>query len=225
MILADPARWEARDPARWRSASVPAILGLTICVCAVYGDIFLVNLLTPRPYNLTRLNLPPPIGQLQWIDTGVGDLGDPGLGASDCGAGEQLHRATSSVSPFHRPISRSGPARRSSTMPSSISSSPPPSASASPSIAPAKIVFGKPPWRNQRSHRHRRDPGGTFGGDVADRAFPDPHRSGLSGRLFNTHAAVSKGRSGGGRARYRRLYNACTVKIVCRIARQTVRLR
>jgi hypothetical protein len=55
----------------WRRAVVPfaagaaaAALGLAICV-AVYGDAFLANLLTPRPYRVMRaIN---GLGRLQWI--------------------------------------------------------------------------------------------------------------------------------------------------------------
>jgi hypothetical protein len=55
----------------WRRAMAPAVigavaaaLGLAICV-AVYGDVFLANLLTPRPYRLMRaIN---GLGRLQWI--------------------------------------------------------------------------------------------------------------------------------------------------------------
>jgi hypothetical protein len=55
----------------WRRAVAPAAigaaaaaLGLAICV-AVYGDVFLANLLTPRPYRLMRVING--LGRLQWI--------------------------------------------------------------------------------------------------------------------------------------------------------------
>ena len=55
----------------WRRAVLPiaigagaAALGLMICI-AVYGDVFLANLLTARPYRVMRaIN---GLGRLQWI--------------------------------------------------------------------------------------------------------------------------------------------------------------
>jgi hypothetical protein len=55
----------------WRRAVVPAavgagaaVLGLAICT-AVYGDVFLANLVVPRPYRLMRAVYG--LGRLQWI--------------------------------------------------------------------------------------------------------------------------------------------------------------
>jgi hypothetical protein len=51
----------------WRPTSVgaaAAVIGLAICV-AVYGDVFIANLLTPRPYRIMRAI--GGIGRAQWI--------------------------------------------------------------------------------------------------------------------------------------------------------------
>jgi hypothetical protein len=51
----------------WRPAAVGAaavVIGLTICI-AVFGDVFLANLLTPRPWRLMRAVSG--IGRAQWI--------------------------------------------------------------------------------------------------------------------------------------------------------------
>jgi hypothetical protein len=71
-IIAMPATVLAwlwlRDGVRaWRPTAVgaaAAVIGLAICV-AVYGDVFLANLFTPRPYSIRRAI--DGIGRAQWI--------------------------------------------------------------------------------------------------------------------------------------------------------------
>ncbi len=71
-IIAVPATalawlWLADWRRAWRPTLVGAIaaaIGLAICV-AVYGDVFLANLLTPRPWRLMRAVIG--IGRTQWI--------------------------------------------------------------------------------------------------------------------------------------------------------------
>jgi len=71
-IIAMPATVLAwlwwRDGVRaWRPTAVgaaAAVIGLAICV-AVYGDVFIANLLTPRPYRIMRAL--GGIGRAQWI--------------------------------------------------------------------------------------------------------------------------------------------------------------
>jgi hypothetical protein len=71
-IIAVPATvlawlWLTDRRRAWRPTLVgaaAAVLGLAICV-AVYGDVFIANLLTPRPWRLMRAVIG--IGRTQWI--------------------------------------------------------------------------------------------------------------------------------------------------------------
>ena len=71
-IIAIPATalawlWLRHGWRAWRPTAVgvaAAVIGLAICI-AVYGDAFLVNLLTPRPYRIKRAI--DGIGRAQWI--------------------------------------------------------------------------------------------------------------------------------------------------------------
>jgi hypothetical protein len=71
-IVAIPATalawlWLRHGWRAWRPTAVgvaAAVIGLAICV-AVYGDVFLANLLTPRPYRIMRAI--GGIGRAQWI--------------------------------------------------------------------------------------------------------------------------------------------------------------
>jgi hypothetical protein len=59
--------WLRHGRRAWRPAAVgaaAAVIGLAICI-AVYGDVFLPNLLTPRPYRIRRAI--EHIGRAQWI--------------------------------------------------------------------------------------------------------------------------------------------------------------
>ena len=71
-IIAIPATafawlWLRHGWRAWRPTAVgaaAAVIGLAICIAA-YGDVFMVNLLTPRPWRLTRVL--GGIGRAQWI--------------------------------------------------------------------------------------------------------------------------------------------------------------